>query len=162
MQISFSRHLIQLSINSASSTRGFHGICRKSFLPRQVCFANLCGLVGERFSPTPPFFSLVWRAPGDVVLPSRVAAAALPPDLSASGGQLFIALRATAEGLRCAAFTCVVFTPCSFAARQRSSFTSAPRRLPRLLCRAETLHGGVRAVALCWAATLVLGFHAAA
>ena len=31
MQISFSRHLIQLSINPASSTRGFHGICRKSF-----------------------------------------------------------------------------------------------------------------------------------
>ena len=91
MQISFSRHLIQLSINSASKSRGFHGICRKSFLPRQVCFANLCGLVGERFSPTPPFFSLVWRAPGDVVLPSRVAAAALPPYLSASGGQLFIA-----------------------------------------------------------------------
>ena len=58
MQISFSRHLIQLSINSASKSRGFHGICRKSFLPRQVCFANLCGLVGERFSPTPPFFTL--------------------------------------------------------------------------------------------------------
>ena len=71
--------------------------------------------MGERFSPTPPFFTLVWRAPGDVVLPSRVAAAALPPYLSASGGQLFIALRATAEGLRCAAFTCVALAPCSFA-----------------------------------------------
>ena len=74
--------------------------------------------MGERFSPTPPFFTLVWRAPGDVVLPSRVAAAALPPYLSASGGQLFIALRATAESLRCAAFTCVALAPCSFAWRK--------------------------------------------
>ena len=56
--------------------------------------------------------------PGDLVLPFRIAAAALPPYLSASGGQLFIALRATAESLRCAAFTCVALAPCSFAWRK--------------------------------------------
>ena len=56
--------------------------------------------------------------PGDLVLPFRIAAAALPPYLSASGGQLFIALRATAESLRCAAFTCVALAPCSFACRK--------------------------------------------
>ena len=144
MQISFSRHLIQLSINSASSTRGFHGICRKSFFPRQVCLANLCGLVGERFSPTPPFFTLggecrvMWFFPPGSR--RRLCRLTCPPPAANSSSRFalrqraFAALRSPASHLLLAPLL-----------PQRSSFTSAPRRIPRLLCRAETsifIYGG--------------------
>ena len=58
---------------------------------------------GERFSPAPPFFFVVRRVQGDGKVPSRVAAAASPPYLSAFGGQLFIARRCALRQRACAA-----------------------------------------------------------
>ena len=58
MQISFSRHLIQLSINSASKSRGFHGICRKSFFLVKSVWPTCAALWGNDFPPHPHFFTL--------------------------------------------------------------------------------------------------------
>ena len=137
MQISFSRHLIQLSINSASSTRGFHGICRKSFFLVKSVWPCDVAFVGERFSPTPPFFTLggecrvIWFFPSGSR--RRLCRLTCPPPAANSSSRFalrqraFAALRSPASHLLLAPLL-----------PQRSSFTSAPRRIPRLLCRAET------------------------
>ena len=105
---------------------------RKSFLIKSVCRTG--GFVGESFSPHPHFhsvpgFHFPWVAP----FPS--AAAALPPYLSAFGGQLLTTpCGAAPEGLRCAAFTFVTFVPrCPL------------RRPPNRAVRSHPLRGAYRA-----------------
>ena len=60
-------------------------------------------LRGKDFPPHPHFFFVVRRVRGDGEVPSRVAAAALPPYLSAFGGQLFIARWRALRQRACAA-----------------------------------------------------------
>ena len=188
MQISFSRHLIQLSINPASSTRGFHGICRKSFFTSSshsfqsdcirltnfrifafvddksgnAIFATGCypvGVVVWRRGEAPFSKSTVRGLCGGKIFPhtpifyARVAGtgscgSSLPGRGGGSAALLVRLRRPTLHrASRCGrgpSLRCVhLRRTCSLLLcfRKGSSFTSAPRRIPRLLCRAEASRG---------------------